>query len=504
MSNKRRNNEKSQDYINKSNTRQKAKGNAKRKRSRKIGIILADIQLVLTFVFLGLLIMLNVLPFKYLIVIILILLFFVGYAFLSQLTKNYRLFGKILSVIISIVLAFGSYYLVQTGSMISDISGKSGKIDEMSILVLKEDPAETINDTSEYSYGINEIIDREKSNEVIGNINEELKTSVNIQVYQGYDDLIASLYSGDSQVIIINEAYREIIHETYPDLDEKTRVLASYDVKSAIPTPDAEAADLTKESFNVLISGIDTAGSISKTSRSDVNIIATINPNTKQVLLTTTPRDYYIPFPNSSGQRDKLTHAGIYGVDVSVGALEALYDIKIDYYVRVNFTTLIDLVDALGGVSAYSEYSFSAGGYSFQKGYNDMNGAKALAFSRERYSFSAGDMQRGRNQMEVIKGIINKAISPSIIVNYTGVMNSISGSFETNMSNDTITGLIKMQIAQMSPWNIVSNNVIGTPAKEVTFTQKRKSSVLIPNEESVINAKAKIYDTIDGVTLTQE
>lgn len=501
---KRRNNRNNQDNYNNITESQRRVANAKVKKSRKIGIILADIQLVLTFVFLGLLIMLNVLPFKYLILLVLVLLFFVGYAFLSQLTRRYRTLGKVLSVVMSLVLVLGSYFLVQTRSMLSDISGKSTKTDEMSIVVLKEDPAESINDTIDYFYGINEIIDREKSNEVIASINEELDTKIKIQVYQGYDNLVASLYEGESQVIIINEAYRDIIHETYPDFDEKTRKVGNYDVESAIPTPEVNGVDITEEPFHVLISGIDNAGSIKKTGRSDVNIIATINPSTKQVLLTTTPRDYYIPFPNSNGERDKLTHAGIYGVDISIGALEALYDIKIDYYVKVNFTTLIDLVDALGGISAYSEYSFSVGGYSFQKGYNDMDGKKALAFSRERKSFGAGDMQRGRNQMEVIKGIIKKAVSPSIITNYAEVMNSIAGSFETNMTNDTVSKLIRMQINEMTPWNIVSNNVIGSSASKVTFTQKRRSSVLIPNEESVREAKEKIYSAVDGMELIQE
>ncbi len=501
---KRRNNRNNQDNYNNITESQRRVANAKVKKSRKIGIILADIQLVLTFVFLGLLIMLNVLPFKYLILLVLVLLFFVGYAFLSQLTRRYRTLGKVLSVVMSLVLVLSSYFLVQTRSMLSDISGKSTKTDEMLIVVLKEDPAESINDTIDYFYGINEIIDREKSNEVIASINEELDTKIKIQVYQGYDNLVASLYEGESQVIIINEAYRDIIHETYPDFDEKTRIVGNYDVESAIPTPEVNGVDITEEPFHVLISGIDNAGSIKKTGRSDVNIIATINPSTKQVLLTTTPRDYYIPFPNSNGERDKLTHAGIYGVDISIGALEALYDIKIDYYVKVNFTTLIDLVDALGGISAYSEYSFSAGGYSFQKGYNDMDGKKALAFSRERKSFGAGDMQRGRNQMEVIKGIIKKAVSPSIITNYAEVMNSIAGSFETNMTNDTVSKLIRMQINEMTPWNIVSNNVIGSSASKVTFTQKRRSSVLIPNEESVREAKEKIYSVVDGMELIQE
>ncbi len=496
MSNSRRNN----NYSN----NPRSEGKVKRAKSRKRGIILANIQLILTLVFFGLLVMLNVLPFKYLLVVIAILVFFVGYAFLSQLTKNYRTLGKVVSISMSIVLVFGSYYLLQTQSMLSNISGQEHKIDNMSIVVLIDNPAETINDTIDYSYGINEILDREKSNEVIANINKELNVEINTVTYSGYDALVEALYSGQEDVIIINDAHKDFIYETYPNFDDETRVLGNYEVKTAIPTPGGKDVDLTKDGFHVFISGIDVAGNISTTSRSDVNIIATINPVTKQVLLTTTPRDYYIPFPNTGGQKDKLTHAGNYGVDISIGALEDLYDIDMDYYVKVNFTTLINLVDALGGIEAYSEYSFNAGGYSFQKGMNSMDGEKALAFSRERYSFKGGDIQRGKNQMEVIKGIINKGLSPAVIVNYSSVMDSIAGSFETNMSNSEISNFIKMQIAEMTPWDIISNNVIGTNSSEVTYSQGYKSSVVIPDMESVAIAQDKINKVMGGEKLTQD
>ena len=480
--------------------------NKKIKRSRKIGIILADILLIVAFIFLVLLIILNILPLRYLIAVIGVLVFFIAYAFLSQLTKRYRMVGKVFAVILSIILSFGNYYLIQTGSMFSNISGTDTKVDEMLIVVLKDDPAETINDAIDYTFGINEVRDRDKSEEVIDNINKELDTEISFKTYVGDYELVESLFSKESGAIIINNAFTEMINEIYPDFEEKTRILGNYDVETAIPTPKAVDKDITKEPFNVYISGIDNAGSISNSGRSDVNIIATINPETKQVLLTSTPRDYYVPLTISDGMPDKLTHAGNYGIDVSEGTLEELYDIEIDYHVKVNFTTLIDSVDTLGGVSVYSEYSFKAQGYSFIEGYNDMDGDMALAFSRERSSFGLGDMQRGKNQMEVIKGIINKALSPAIITNYGSIMNDISGSFETNMSNDRITSLIRMQIDDMETWNIVSNAVMGKGGpKATTYSMKnRKSDVLYPDEESVNNAKQKINQTMNGEILVEE
>jgi polyisoprenyl-teichoic acid--peptidoglycan teichoic acid transferase len=502
MSNSRRNINSRQDYE--GTQRPKKRLSKKAKRSRKIGIILGDIQLIVTLVFSGLLFLLNVLPMKYLIILIFVLLFFVGYAFLSQFTKRYRMLGKVVSVFLSVVFIFGSYYLIETKSMLSKISGVETKKDAMEIVVLKDDPAQSINDTVDYIYGINEIVDRANTNETIQSINEELDTDIRTSEYAGFDILAEALYSGDVKVIIINEAFREFIHETHPDFDEKTRVLAGYEVETIVDLTGADKK-ITEEPFTVYISGIDTTGTISKTGRSDVNIIATVNPNTNQVLLTSTPRDYYVHLPNSGDQRDKLTHAGKYGVDISVETLENLYDIEIDYYARVNFTTLIELVDALGGVTVQSEYSFNAGGFSFNKGENRLNGEQALAFSRERKSFGSGDHQRGRNQMAVIKGIINKAISPAIITNYSSIMDSISGSFETNMSSAAITGLIKYQIDGMYTWDIMSNNVIGTSAMRETFSQSgnKKYSVVLTDEESIADAKGKIKDILSGNTLVE-
>ena len=188
-----------------------------------------------------------------------------------------------------------------------------------------------------------------------------------------------------------------------------------------------------------------------------------------------------------------MTHAGVYGIDVSIGTLEDLYDIEIDYYVRVNFDSLIKMVDALGGINVDSEYAFKSGGYSFKKGINQLNGGPSPGFSRERYAFASGDNQRGKNQMAVIKGMIEKAMSPAIITNYSKIMDGLSESFETNMSPNDITSLIKMQINDMSPWEVKTNNVTGKGAMKTTYTYKKKHLyVAIPDEPSVEEAKNMI------------
>lgn len=460
--------------------------------NKVFGVILAIIQSVITLIFLAIIINLGIIPSKYFIPMTVILLLLLGFTFYSQLSLRKSKFGKFLSIFICLILALGCYYLIKTQSLLIDISSKNTKIDDVSIIVLKEDPAQSINDTADYLFGIQEVLDRENTDKTIEKINGDLGIEMKIKAYSDLSLQVEALYGGEVDAIILNEAYRDTIKEIYKDFDERTKVLTSHQIEIPVEIEPSDK-EVTLEPFNVYISGIDTYGPIRRTSRSDVNIIATVNPKTKRILLTTTPRDFYVPFPITGGVRDKLTHAGVYGIDVSIGTLEDLYDIEIDYYVRVNFDSLIKMVDALGGINVNSEYAFKSGGYSFKKGINQLNGAQALAFSRERYAFASGDNQRGKNQMAVIKGMIEKAMSPAIITNYSKIMDGLSESFETNMSPNDITSLIKMQINDMSPWEVKTNNVTGKGAMKTTYTYKKKHLyVAIPDEPSVEEAKNMI------------
>lgn len=220
--------------------------------------------------------------------------------------------------------------------------------------------------------------------------------------------------------------------------------------------------DVTKQPFNIYISGIDVYGEIVQESRSDVNLIATINPRTHKILLTTTPRDYYVQIPGiSEGQNDKLTHAGIYGIDASIATLENLYETEIPFYIRVNFTSVEEIVDVMGGVDVESELKFTTGEdagaiVEVQEGKNHFNGKEALAFVRERQAFTDGDNQRGKNQQALLSGLIKKAISPMILFRANGMINSVVGNAETNMSEAQIKSLIRMQLDDMKGWEIES------------------------------------------------
>ena len=219
-----------------------------------------------------------------------------------------------------------------------------------------------------------------------------------------------------------------------------------------------------------------------------------------KILLSTTPRDYYVTIPGVSGeQRDKLTHAGIYGVDVSMATLENLYGIDISYYARVNFTSLIKIVDALGGVEVQSEYAFSAGGYSFQEGTNYLNGEQALAFSRERYSFSGGDNQRGKNQEAVLTGILQKAMSPAILTNASALITSVSDSVETNMTRQEMAKFINMQLSDGASWTIESTAAVGTGDNQACYSSgSQLLYVMWPDEASVSEISTKMQQVLSG------
>ena len=245
------------------------------------------------------------------------------------------------------------------------------------------------------------------------------------------------------------------------------------------------------------ISGIDTSGSISKVSRTDANILLTINTNTHEVLLTSIPRDYYVTL-HSKKSKDKLTHSGIYGINETVSTVEDLLDTDINYYLRVNFTTVIKLVDTLGGIDVYSDYDFTRGNYHFKKGYNHVDGDAALVFSRERKLLAGGDNQRVKNQQHVIEAIMKKALnSKTILTKYTSILNSLEGSFQTNIEQDDISSLVKEQLNSMSSWEIKNNALTGTGASKSTYSMgSTLVYVMIPDESSVSSAKEKIQDTM--------
>lgn len=250
---------------------------------------------------------------------------------------------------------------------------------------------------------------------------------------------------------------------------------------------------------------MDTYGTITTISRSDVNMIVTINPKTHQILMTGIPRDFYVPQTCQGNQSDKLTHTGIYGVECTISSVENFMGIDLNYYARVNFSSVVDIVDALGGITINAPFAFTtSAGLQIQKGDNNLNGYETLMFVRERKNLPDGDRERSRNQMRAFEAIINKAISPSIITNYSSIMNAVSGSFQTNMSQKEMTDFIKQQLNDMKGWDIKQIQVSGSGSTLYSPANGFNSYVMVPNEATVENAK-KLIDKIDsGELITDE
>ena len=467
--------------------------------SRKLSLVFLIVQFLISAALVGVAFYVGFIPLKYIVALIVLCLFLLAYEVFSQMTDKIYIVGRVLCALICFFYIGGGYYCVNTYSAIDEMAGQQVKIDEISCIVLKDDPAQSIYDTKDYTFGILAANDRENTNKALAEVQAAIGKEPATIEYQDNDTLIDALYAKDVNVIVINEANRSPIEEYYKTFSDDTRVLNTHKVETVIQE-DEKLDDITKTPFNVYLSGIDVYGSIKTTSRSDVNVIVTVNPNTKQILLTSTPRDYYVPLTVSNGIPDKLTHAGIHGVDCSIGTLENLYGIDIDSYVRVNFTSVRKIVDLLGGVKVYSDYDFTSDwGPSFKKGYNQVNGKQALAFCRERHHFANGDYQRGRDHQHMIEAILNKAMSPDILPNYADLLKTASKNFQTNMSTKEITALAKMQLNDMSQWTIKYANAAGQGASKTTYSyQSRKLYVCVPDYNSVAKITKRINKVLEA------
>ncbi|WP_303857467.1 LCP family protein [Aminicella lysinilytica] len=267
----------------------------------------------------------------------------------------------------------------------------------------------------------------------------------------------------------------------------------------------AKRVSVTDDSYNIYISGIDITGNIDTVSRSDVNMIVTVNPKTHKVLLTSIPRDYLIKLPSANYASDKLTHTGAYGIDDTLGAVENLLGIDMNYYVKVNYSTVLKLVDSIGGIDVNSDYTFTTSGmkniYTFHKGKNHLNGKQALAFARERHSFSDGDIQRNKNQQKVMQAVLKKvSSSKTLIMKYSDILGGIQDYMKTNFTGEEIRDLIKMQVRDMPNWKITKQNMVGTDSTEFCYSTgtDQEVSVVVPDATSMEKAVTKIKQVESG------
>lgn len=495
---------------------QKKKNNIR----KMTGWILSVIQAAVSVVFFLILNRANLLTAKWIVIVLAVLaaLWMITRFMIGKGKAKIRfVIGVVLTVLICAGTGIGSYYLNSFTNTLKNITDAETETTLVGIYVLKDDPALSVADTKTYKYGIAESLDREGSDNVIAQVNQELATEVSVDTYAGIEELADALLNGKIQVIVLNEAFVDILSEAegYAGFADRVKEIGVYgwknvvsnDVKAEIVEEGNEKTQepvtLDEGVFEIYISGIDTWGDVSTRRNSDVNIIAVINANTRQILLLSTPRDYYLPL-SMNGEMDKLTHAGIYGVDVSMDTLDMLYGTSLDYYFKVNFSGFEELIDALGGVTVHSDYTFDVGDFHYVEGENYLSGIEALAFARERHSFAAGDRQRGKNQMEVIKGVMNKMMSPSILGNFSQLMSSLEGCFDSSIPYDLLSDLVKMQLADNTSWNIVSYSVDGGDGKESCYSLSSPNYVMKPYQETVDKAIELIRGVKEGEVISIE
>ena len=471
---------------------------SKNKKHNKMsfGKYLSIFLLIVSVLVLVLVYFINVLPLEYFIVLVILVLITDLFAIMLLLSKGRirNVIGILLTIILLILMIFGITYELNTLDFLKQFGFNSYKTENYNVIVLDSSEYDELEDLNDLSIAHLDLDTHKGLQNAVADIKKEIDfTSL---VGEDISDLTEMLESDETSAIILESAQLSIIEEENKEFYDSIRIIWSTDVEIEIAKI-GESVDVTKDSFNILISGIDTYGSITKVSRSDVNILVTVNPSTHSILLTSIPRDYYVLLPEFN-EYDKLTHAGIYGIETSVSAVENLLDTTINYYIKVNFTSLIDIVDALGGITVESNYDFTTqDGYHFTKGTNELNGKEALSFARERKAFADGDRIRGQNQELILASLINKAMSASIITNYVDLLNALDDKFVTNITDEEITDFIKKQISEMASWNINAISLDGSNAYDYTYSYKsQKLYVMKPYEESVLNAKEQINNTL--------
>ncbi|MCC2254125.1 LCP family protein [Ruminococcus sp. CLA-AA-H200] len=480
-----------------------------RSRRNRFGSFCLILQALLSIVFMGVVVLLNMLPLNYLALVAMVLVFLWCIAFTSQAVRRKRgTVGKVYSLFMICVLTVGTYYVARTNNMIAAITGSFFQVDSMVVAVLADDPAETLEDAADYTFGVQFEQGGENMQTAITDIQDQLGTDINMTEYSSVQAEAQALLDGEVQAIIYNQSYTSILNESIENFSSSVKIISRLEVRSELSLGASGSDDsLVKEPFTVYISGMDTYGEDSDdgrdSSRSDVNIIAVVNPTTHQILLVTTPRDYYVPIPGvSDGMNDKLTHAGTYGLDASMATLGNLYETEINYYVQLNFTSLIDIVDILGGVDVYSEYAFTTGWESglemdVQEGMNHFNGQQALAFCRERHALVDGDNQRGKNQQAVITAMLKKVLSPTILLRANSIINQVSNDVETNVTQAQLNSLIRNQLSTGAEWSIQSVAATGTDGEDYCYSAMDSLLYVIYPDYEVVNGIIDLANVVE-------
>ena len=407
--------------------------------------------------------------------------------------QNVTIFILLLGILINGCLLFTLQQFIGFSSRLSSTANYSKYT--MSVAVLDTSSINNINQVT--SVEAPTATDNENIMELMDDIKSTEQRDLKIEETSSYLAAYKKLVSGEAEAIVLNSVFENIIESEYPDYGSKIKKIYTKEFSKTV----ARAKQSSGNNFNIYISGIDTYGPINSVSRSDVNIILTVNRDSKKILLTNTPRDAYVPIADGGqNQKDKLTHAGIYGIDASIHSLENLYDININYYVRLNFTSFLKIIDTLGGVDIYNDQEFSAGSNYFPIGNIHLDANQALAFVRERYSLSDGDRDRGRNQQKVITAILKKIISVESLANYKDIINKIQDSLQTNMPMDEMINQINAHLESRGSYQINSQNLKGTGRMDLPSYAMPDSNLYMMevSPSSLDSTKTAIKDVMEG------
>ena len=484
--------------------------------SKVLSILLSILLVLSSFYLLYELIKINVLPTKllFLMTIVFVLLDAIFILLLCHYTK--RIVSKIICILITLVLVLGSclggFYISKTGSLLTSITNvtKHAK-NTVSVVVKQSSDIKNKSQLNGVSVGILRNIGAQGSKKAL----KELSNEGIVLEQKGYDSLSALLegfYNGEVESIIINESSRSQIldMESYADFDNNTRVVYQTSYKVENTDKAKSVTDITSKPFNVLISGSDTRGGFDENGRSDVIMVATVNPKTHTILLTSVPRDFYVTTACDAGDGcmqgalDKITHTGIHGTNTTKRTVEQLLGIEINYTFKVGFDTVTELVDAVGGIDVNVEPGYEcdnflhAPGLSVHAGVNHLNGEQALGYARERYAYTEGDRQRTKNQQQVLMGIVDKITSPAIVTNYASIMDAMANTFSTTMSSSEISDLIKYQINNNPKWKMEQYMVNGTGDTLMCAELGDAASVMVPDQSTVKTAKDKVNAVLAG------
>lgn len=476
--------------------------NKKRKIIGNACILISIISIILTIVFFVYLINLDMIPNKYLIMLggiigviyILMLLLIVP----KKIKTPLKITSTLIMLIVSGILFYsGVVYVDKLINFLDKIDNSIVQKETYYVVVLESSRVGKIDELKDKKIGYLESDASKKNTDKAFNL-LNTKITYGKVVYKDIEEMLDNLNDGIVDGLLLNESAYNLINSDLAYLGIKVKKIDTLHV--LVETSDiVKYVDVTNTPFNLYIAGGDAYGSIGYVTNTDVNMVATVDPINNRVLLTSVPRDYYVELPGK-GAKDKLTHAGYYGIETSVKAMEELLDIEVNYYAKVNFSTVEKVVDAIGGVDVYNETYFCAYGCDdicYNQGNIHLEGHRALMYARERHAFVDGDVQRVKNQQKVLTAVIKKMTSSTtLITNYSKILDSVSDNFNTNLDNKSMSKLVKKQLNDMKGWTIETQNLVGSDFYTYdTYTYPNlELYVMKPNDESISNAKNKIKE----------